>query len=251
MRFLFVYETYAVQVRSLLAELLISDVEVILVRKNSVEPNDVELELLQGHPGAEAAACEINRKYRKNVEGLVTFTIAPKKFRFEDQLLRQWLLDDVEPEAAAPAPLKSFERARAAESRLVFHPNALEVVDELDASRWAFAEKSAKLLEVLAKGDSLGPFRSWEGEHGVAFAANGRVRYAYSWEAGGKRGERESEWHLKAGDKTSRDKAARIYFISEEIEGKVLVLVAYAGPHPQDGLHRVDFGTIKLEADDV
>lgn len=249
MRFLFVYETHAVQAKNLLAELLVSDVRIIVARKGELGPRDSELQLLEQHRGAEAAACELNRKYRKNVQPYVNFTVEPKKFRFEDQLLRQWLLGSADLSADAPPPLPttSFGLVAAAAPALRLHQKALSDADDLDGSRWAFAAKAAALLGQMAAGVELGPPHHWEAEHGVAFAANGQVAYKYTVEVEGKRYQGSSEWHLKAGDKTTADRAARIYFTTATVSGTALVLVAYVGPHPKNGIYDASFAAVDVD----
>jgi hypothetical protein len=249
MRFLFVYETAAGKVRDLLAELLVQDVHVIVARRGELSPRSADQALLEQHSGAEAAACELNRKYRKNVQGFVTFTVEPRKFRAEDRQLRDWLTrrDPAEESPRTwPAPETAFLDAATSPS-LCLLSGALDTANRLDESRWAFAAKSADLLRNHADGGSdLGPFREWQANHGVAFAANGRVEYRYRASTRTDRYNRPSQWHLKAGDRTSPELAARIYFTVAELDGKSIVLVAHVGPHPSDGSYSADFGEIDL-----
>lgn len=248
MRFLFVYEDFAVQARNLIAELVVADVEVIVARKREDQPNDAERELLEQHRGAEAAACQLKGKYRKNVAQYVTFTVEPKKFRFEDQLLRAWLVGagGGGGESNKP-PSESFTDAAKSSPTLLLHDDALVVADQLDETRWAFAGTSADLLQRLAARDpGLEPPRSWKAVHGVEFAPNGRVSYGYTIDVGGEHSSK-TEWHLKAGDKTSAERAARIYFMSRMVGSTQLVLVSYVGPHPRDGSYQADFGRFELD----
>ncbi|HFE45625.1 MAG TPA: hypothetical protein ENJ18_09030 [Nannocystis exedens] len=55
----------------------------------------------------------------------------------------------------------------------------------------------------------------------------------------GKDTEGTTDWHLKEGDKTTRESAARIYFERVEVAGEVKVLVFYLGPHPDDRKYSV------------
>lgn len=247
MRFLFVYETAAGEARDLLNELLVTDVHVVVARRGELQPRAEDMAILQAHAGAEAAACQLNRKYRKNVIAYVAFTVEPKKFRIEDQLLREWLLggDREEGGRSSEQPKVAFERAAEETPALVVHSNGLARANELDESRWAFAAKAAALLSRQASGgESLGPFREWGATQGVAFAANGQVTFRYKVEVGDSRSDEFSQWHLKAGDRTTADRAARIYFTVAQVGGLSLVLVAYVGPHPSDGTYTVDFGRI-------
>ena len=105
MRFLFVYQDVASQARELLSELTVKDVHVVVTRKGETGPNPVDA-LLEQHRGSEAAACQLDRKYRKNVSDLVTFSAEPKKFRVTDQVLREWLV----PTASSSKTLPSAPR---------------------------------------------------------------------------------------------------------------------------------------------
>lgn len=245
MRFLFVYETCAVQARNLVSELLVTDVHIVVAKKGELSPTGVDADLLLEHQGAEAAACQLNRKYRKNVAPMVTFTVEPKKFRFEDQQLRDWLLGDAEVARSTPTPVVAFADASAASSSLVLHGEAVTRADEIDQSRWEFAATSAELLRRLAAGDpELGSLRYWASTYGVVFAANGQVSYSYQADLDGEPLKRSSEWHLKAGDNTTAEKAARIYFTTETVGERTYVLVAYVGPHPKDGKYKANFGRL-------
>lgn len=241
MRFLFVYQDFATQARNLVGELLVRDVQVVVARKGEVFPNAAEIEMLKKHPGAEAAACQLNRKYRKNVEQYVSFTVAPKKFRFGDQVLREWLVPSDQQADAVAAPSAAFREADRVSALLRLHSRALDRSDDLDPTRWSFAAAAANLLARLASGEDLGPLREWGERHGVAFAANGQVRYRWTLRHDGEFSDGVSEWHLKAGDKTTAERAARIYFQPVDVGGQKLVLVFYVGPHPQDGVDSLEF----------
>lgn len=234
MRFLFVYQDYAQQARSLLEQLLVRDVTIVVVRKNAVEPNQEEMNLLRRHLGATAAACEVNRKYRKNIDPLVTLCCEPKKFRIDDQVLREWL---VPTEAARPSlkrPSAAFADALRASSSLVLHHGALTEADDAAEHRWEFVRLSAEILVRYANGEVLGPMRNWKGEHGVDFAANGRVAFKFRVACDGQVREGRTEWHLKEGDATTRESAVRIYFTRVEFPSGQRVIVFRVGPHPEE-----------------
>jgi hypothetical protein len=231
MRFLFVYQDYAHEARRLLDELSVSDVQIIVARRGESAPSEDEILILKKHPDAPAAACELNRKYRKAAEKYVNFTVEPKKFRFQDRVLRDWLAPPTAaPVAQVATPSQSFGGLKS--GALMLHPNALDRADELAKHRWAFAAKSAALLERFANNDStLGPMSEWKENHGVAFAPNGAVSYACVFTCGHGDCRTVSPWHLKEGDKTTPEAAARIYF--QRVES--MVLISYVGPHPDDG----------------
>lgn len=245
MRFLFVYETFASEARELLESHAVNDVHLVVARRRELCPRPADLILLRANVGADAAACQIDRKYRKSVEPYVHFTVEPKKFRVHDQLLREWLLAYPPEEPSPPLPSEAFESAAKSTRRLVLCDNALKTADELDDMRWSFAAKAAQVLARMSMGDdTLGPPRNWSSAHAVPFAVNGRVRFTYKVTLRGTAHSLTTEWHLKLGDKTARERAARIYFCQMSIEGQQWVLVAFVGPHPEDGGYTANFGEI-------
>lgn len=241
MRFLFVYQDYADPARKLLDELQVRDVTLIIARKNAQAPTDDEFKVLEANRGADAAACEINRKYRKRAAEFVTFCCEPKKFRFEDQQLREWLVPRGRVEVSYKKPSEAFLAAVQRSSTLILHPDALNTADQLVEHRWRFAETGADLLARYAAGEQLGALREWKQKFAVDFAANGRVIFKYKWTCGNECREGRTEWHLKEGDKTTRESAARIYFARVEFSGGARVVILYVGPHPEDGERTMTF----------
>jgi hypothetical protein len=236
MRFLFVYHTHARQAEQLLAELQVDDVRLIVATNASEQPTSEELVLLNQHKGASAAACEINRHYRKNVAPLVEFSLEPKKFRIADQQLRDWLVPRSRAAVTIPRPSEAFREAAAKAMRLILAPRALECADDLVEHRWRFAKLAADLLGDYANGEIPGALTSWKSSHGVAFAANGRVTYRYEVNFGSaERHKDSSSWHLKEGDNTTKESAARVYFAPIKCSQGRYVLVFYVGPHPDNG----------------
>ena len=245
-RFLFVYQDFAAQARDLVQELLVGDVRVIVARKGEDSPNAQELRLLEEFAGAEAAACQLGRKYRRTVQPYVTFTVEPKKFRFDDQTLRAWLVGQEERSTEVTRPSDAFAKASNASARLALHQGALTSADKLDVTRWPFAHKAATLLQRRSSGENLGPMREWHSRHGVAFAANGQVSYAYEVRIAGAKISGSTEWHLKAGDQTTPERAARIYFDVIGTTIAPVLLVFFVGPHPPDGAYFAHFAGLDL-----
>lgn len=241
MRFLFVYQDYATQAQGLLDDLGVRDVTLIMVRKNAISPTPDELKLLTAYQGAEAAACDIHRNYRKTASAYVKFRCEPKKFRLEDRQLREWLVPTTQTAIVYERPSDAFRAAAARSPTLVLHPDSLGRADEVAKHRWRFATLGAELLARYARGDKLGPTRNWKAEYGVDFAGNGRVAYKYwgKYKAEAFRG--RTEWHLKEGDKTTPAGAARIYFEYIELALGPCILVFYVGPHPEDGEYTAPF----------
>lgn len=244
MRFLFIYHDYADKARELLENLGVRDVTLIVLRKNADCPDDAELDLLRKHQGAEAAACEVNRKYRKCASAYVNFCCEPKKFRFEDQQLREWLVPKEWVAPSLHSPSDAFRGAASRTSYLVLHPDALKMADEIAEHRWSFTADAADLLARCALGEPLGALRDWKRNYGVEFAPNGQVSFRYEGTCGTEVRRNRTEWHLKEGDNTSRESAARIYFERVDFESGLRVVVFYVGPHPPDGERQVRFHAI-------
>lgn len=226
------------QARELLDDLKVKDVKLIVARKGADCPTGEEVEILKAHQGAEAAACQIDRKYRKSVEPFVSFCCEPKKFRFHDQLLREWLVPKAAIEPTYGRPSDAFREAATRAPLLILHSDALLSADELAEHRWKFATLASNLLERYAKGEKLAPPREWKAAYGVDFAANGRVSFKLTPRSGA--APLVCFWHLKEGDNTSRQSAARVYFARIEFEARVWVIVFYVGPHPDDGEYSVE-----------
>lgn len=66
-----------------------------------------------------------------------------------------------------------------------------------------------------------GAMREWNARHGVEFALNGKVKY--KWPAPSSK-QVASEWHLKEGDKTTAERAARVYFDCRVMKEKLRLL---------------------------
>jgi hypothetical protein len=192
------------------------------------------------------ALCEIDRSYRKSL-GNLDFGIQSKVFRADDQNLRNWLLPP--PPAireVTPAPTLSFNKVCGENARLVLADRALERADEIAEHRWLFVSKAANLLARLSRGDDLGSMRDWTHLHGVPFAANGKVKY--SFRLPNQRMWKTIEWHLKEGDHTTPESAARIYFCREAVGGIDHIIVFYVGPHPPSGTYDSSLSDIGWDA---
>lgn len=245
MRFLFVYQDYAEQARRLLEDLEVRDVTLIIARKNANAPTVDEFRLLDANKGADAAGCEINRKYRKSAAAFVTFCCEPKKFRFQDQQLREWLVPEDRVAVTCDKPSDAFRSAAGRTPLLVLHPDALNAADDLAKHRWQFATLGADLLARYALGESLGPLREWKPAYGIDFATNGRVVFKYKGLCGSEARDGRTEWHLTEGNNTTREGAARIYFGRVEFASGARIVVFYVGPHPQDGERSVSFTVLE------
>lgn len=237
MRFLIVYQDFARDARELVQSLGAVEVQVIVAKKGESEPGQRERDLLLAHRGASCAACQVVRSYRKSIKDIVNLEYEPKQFRKEDLILRNWLVPSLVESVDSPLfePRTAFEAAARSEPRLIIGPKALETANDLVHERWRFASRAASLLERFARGDDLGSFRDWRVNHCVECAVNGQVYFECRLHCGKQVCISKSEWHLKEGDRTTREGAARVYFDKIEVAGLSWVVVTYCGPHPCDG----------------
>lgn len=235
MRFLFVFHRQEAPARALLQRLGVADVVLIVIKQNQIEPSPDEMEKLTRAGPTEGAACGVARKYRKTIPQNINLVVEPKEFRPDDKVLEQWLVPPPSTARNFELPSIEFERAiSGSNGRLVATHKALATANDLEALRHPFAGISATLLGRLATGEDLGPMREWKSNHQVDFAANGPVSFKYEIRYGSERQGRTSQWHLKAGDRTSAEGAARIYF--DVLKFSVIhVVVFHVGPHPISG----------------
>ena len=239
MRFLFVYQDFAAPARELLQRLGVKDVTLVVARRGETAPNDAERDLIDCNPRATAALCQTHRTYKKFVEGFVDLGYIAKQFRVDDKQLEAWLLvPNVEEAKKCPAPSVGFSTHAEQCREFKLADGALDRADELDESRWPFAKKAADLLLRHVQKCDTGAMRDWKAAHGVDFAPNGKVRYEYTLS---RKKIHSREWHLKEGDNTTQDRAARVYFDCFEQEGKPVVVIFYVGPHPPDGEYVAQF----------
>lgn len=239
MRFLVVYQDFSQPAQKLVEQLCPNDVRILLVRKGEREASAGFLEEFKKYPKAPTAVCQVVRTFRKSIEPLLDIQYTTNKFRPDDQQLKEWLRPNAIEKEAPLAPSKALKEAALTAKHLVFANDALNSADELADHRWKFINTSALLLARYANGENLGPLRNWKQTHGVDFAPNGQVRYIYSISMDGAKAEGCTEWHLKEGDNTTRESAARIYFARVDMSGSVRICVFYVGPHPEDGDHPI------------
>ncbi len=238
MRYLFVLERNKVDTEALLSELGVADVRVIGVAKSDRE---VSQDLLSDivNNGITVGFSGIERGYRRSFGALV-FGFMTKDFRKNDAKLREWLAPPPPAPISCPdSPRKSFENIQATHPSVVFADGALDDADNLAGHRWSFANRAAQLLADQAAGKDVGPPREWHQRYQVHYARNGNVVYKY--DLPGNQGRKQTDWHLKEGDGTSAEAAARVYFDFVEVFRKSYVLIFYVGPHPKDGTYYAKF----------
>lgn len=237
MRFLVVYQDFIKPCRDLLDRLGVEDVEIICIFANESSLRPEILRQLSDHPNASLAICQVGRKIKQGIPGHINIDYETKKFRVDDQLLQEWLIRSrvnfvSSPEHVYVKPSEIFQSAIQQTNRIILAEGALDQADRIEKHRWRFIERSANLLVRLSNGEDLGAQRDWKSRFNVAFAGNGKVSYKYRISHGGRTIFAETEWHLKEGDNTSPESAARIYFDRIQLENALLIYVFYVGPHP-------------------
>lgn len=237
MRYLFVYQDFGAQAEALVIQAGVTDVVVVRVKKGEDAPS-VEVLAALGQSKPACAACQVARGYRKVLSTVAAIEYEPKFFRSADQQLLEWL-------KATPAvqdepvlrPSEVFKACVAECPHLLLARGALDVADETDPLRWPFVQRAARLLMRHANGENVGAMRDWKANHRVDYATNSRVIF----KGGPVHRPEISRWHLKEGDHTTAELAARIYFDCLTRDGEQVVVVFYVGPHPAVGVHQWEY----------
>jgi len=128
-------------------------------------------------------------------------------------------------------PSEAFLEAVASQPGFRSANEALDRADEIDERRYPFANKAARALADYAAAGARAPagLPQFFAERGVAFATGGDVTVSYTVHRGGNKvATRTAQWHLKEGDRTTPDDAARVYFHTHD----EFVLLFRCGPHP-------------------
>jgi hypothetical protein len=247
LRFLVVHQNYSNAARELLEAYPSANVALLIVRRDENAPGQEEAEMLKAHPDARTAAPGVHRKYRKALSSTFRCRLEyePNAFRADDQQLHAWLRGPTTSEATEtpPLPAVAFARAVAEADRMVLADNALARANEIAEVRHDFTLNAANALAELAnaQGETGQSLDTWFSARHLHFANSGGVTFQYRRRDGGE-GSRKTQRHLKSGDATTPQAAARIYFdLVGASSGAVYVVAFYVGPHPADGSHVAEF----------
>ncbi len=113
---------------------------------------------------------------------------------------------------------------------------ALDSCDKTAPHRHEFIRNAVIAMTSAAIDGLHGRFEAYCGERGLLHAQNGRTAFVMSIYDGDDRIEQvKCETHLKQGDRTTREAAARVYYSFVDLEGVRYVALLHAGPHPDDG----------------
>jgi hypothetical protein len=241
MRLLLVYRKLGADARALVEELRgQSDVTLVLAADARTLPPEAE-QHLKAHPGCSVALVSMHKHAAREVRDLggaigpSVATIAGAK-----ATLIAWAMPSAPKVRALLLPRRAFVLAAAQEPKLIIAPSALDSADALGELRHPFVNDAAEALRELAHSDGrVGkPIEQFFRERGgLLFAPNS----ADIWVSVTVKDERVhpgfvTEWHLKQGDRTDRELAARIYFCQFDSCWGHRVLVLYCGPHPESEL---------------
>lgn len=139
-------------------------------------------------------------------------------------------------------PRERFERSAARYPDYLVMPGALDLCDTVAPSRLRFLNKSSEALELICRrrGD-LGKtlFHFFE-ERGIDLAPTGGITTILRLKNGARQigAALRSEMHLKEGDATTPQAAARIYFQLIDRDNKFRLALFYVGPHPDNDIDR-------------
>jgi len=134
---------------------------------------------------------------------------------------------------SGPVPSEAFTAI--ANTNVVLAEDALSQADRITVRRYDFAIRAASALaEYATKKEAPEGLSKFFKERELDFAVNGATVATYDVMRKGVAvaSNLSTEWHLKEGDKTSQEDAARIYFHSTTIDGTWYLFVLWCGPHP-------------------
>lgn len=144
------------------------------------------------------------------------------------RLLKEIIGDDDE------NPSSYFRAAAEDTPNLIVAKNALHTCDQVAPHREDFLRKGADALaEMAERNGQVGPVEEFFRGHGLDHAQSGGISTTLEVVKDGKTiHKKTANTHLKQGDKTTPQAAARIYYQDFVLEGQCYVAVLYAGIHP-------------------
>lgn len=168
-----------------------------------------------------------------------------KKRKPLDQASLNALLDIlilcISPESFQEAKISEYyTQAMEGNAQLIITKDALMQCDEVSVHRRDFMIKAIDALGEFACSENNGRIDAFFNERGIEHAQTGGITTTLSIRKNGKEiYGKSSNTHLKQGDKTTREAAARIYYQIFFIERIRYIAVLYAGPHPDKDINYV------------
>lgn len=145
----------------------------------------------------------------------------------------QRLLQELIP-AQEELPSDYFRATSEANPRLVFTENVFGTCDQVAIHRQNFLKNAADAFaEIVNKNGKVGRFDTFFSNLGLEHAQTGGIQTSLKVNKGvGCIYDKTSTSHLKQGDKTTPQAAARVYYHAFLHEELYYIIVLYAGPHP-------------------
>lgn len=122
---------------------------------------------------------------------------------------------------------------------LLIADGALDNCDKVAPYRHDFIRKAVTVLTDAVTNGLHGRFDAYCSERGLLHAQTGGSIFTVSiFNDDVEVNERVCQTHLKQGDKTTKEAAARVYYTFVDINGDRYVALLYAGPHPDGNYSR-------------
>lgn len=143
-------------------------------------------------------------------------------------------------DAPEPPLSQHVEKASAASSRLVLIGDAIALCDEIPDHRHGFVTTAMEAFVDLVEGNGCGVgLDQFFKARNLHFAKTGGIQTKLAISVNGKLIRDEiHHTHLKSGDHTTPQAAARIYFQSFIHEQLLWIFLIYVGPHPEANITR-------------
>lgn len=124
---------------------------------------------------------------------------------------------------------------------IIIAKNALETCDQVAEHRRDFFRIAADaLIKMVDKNGEVGPIDAFFRDLRLEHAQTGGISTTLTVIRDGKQvHHRTTHTHLKQGDNTTPQAAARIYYQGFHWEQQYYVAILYAGPHPEDNISYV------------
>lgn len=148
------------------------------------------------------------------------------------------LIPDNDLQAREDLPSEYFRAVSEASPQLIFVDDVFDACDQVAKHRHAFMKNAADAFsEMVAMNGQVGPADTFFTKLGLEHAQTGGIQTTLQVNKGVSNiYNKTSSVHLKQGDKTTPQAAARIYYHYFLYETRCFVVVVYAGPHPDADL---------------
>jgi len=157
--------------------------------------------------------------------------------------LFECLLTEVlgETDEAEPPPPSMYIRSLTEQCpQLIVVGDALDQCDDVAPHRYEFIRNTADaLVELIDKKGNVGRLDAFFREKGIEHAQTGGITIKLKVShKGGAIHDKSASTHLKKGDHTTPQAAARIYYQECHHDEELYIFVLYAGPHPDTDFSR-------------